>query len=87
MDNGVNERSLEELFLEKTVNFEGVLVQKTKAYSNLLTCMELAQELEKISLKREKSKNAWLEILTGEPQKETERQNGQDKSELGGDES
>ena len=68
MDSGIKSSDLENLFLEKAVELEGLIVQKTQVYSRLLTSIELAKELEKISQKREKSKNAWLEILTGEPQ-------------------
>lgn len=69
MDNQKNEENLENYFLEKVTEAEGLLVAKSKVYSRLLTDVELAQEMEKIALKREKSKSAWLEILTGEPQK------------------
>ena len=69
MDNGIKSSDLENLFLQKAVELEGLIIQKTKVYSRLLTSIELAEELEKISQKREKSRNAWLEILTGEPQK------------------
>ncbi len=69
MDNQKNAENLENYFLEKVTEAEGLLVAKSKVYSRLLTDVELAQEMEKIALKREKSKSAWLEILTGEPQK------------------
>ena len=69
MDNQTNAENLENYFLEKVTEAEGLLVAKSKVYSRLLTDVALAQEMEKIALKREKSKSAWLEILTGEPQK------------------
>ena len=69
MDNQKNAENLENYFLEKVTEAEGLLVAKSKVYSRLLTDVALAQEMEKIALKREKSKSAWLEILTGEPQK------------------
>ena len=68
MENSTCEKNLENFFLEKVTEAEGLIVAKTKVYSRLLTDVALAQEMEKIALKREKSKSAWLEILTGEPQ-------------------
>ena len=68
MENSTCEKNLENFFLEKVTEAEGLIVAKTKVYSRLLTDVALAQEMGKIALKREKSKSAWLEILTGEPQ-------------------
>ncbi len=68
MENSTCDKNLENFFLEKVTEAEGLIVAKTKVYSRLLTDVALAQEMEKIALKREKSKSAWLEILTGEPQ-------------------
>ena len=69
MDNAINKEKLENVFLEKIIQVEGLIVAKTKVYSRLLTDTALAKEMEQIALRREKSKSAWLEILTGEPQK------------------
>ena len=69
MENEKSKIDLQNFFLEKVMEAEGLIVAKTKVYSRLLTDGALAQEMEKIALKREKSKSAWLEILTGEPQK------------------
>lgn len=83
MDNSISEKHLQNVFLEKVVQTEGLIVAKTKIYSRLLTDTALAEEMEKIALRREKSKSAWLEILTGEPQevsKNTQGEEGQKQS-------
>ena len=69
MDNAINKENLERLFFEKIIQMEGLIVAKTKVYSRLLTDAALAKQMEQIALRREKSKSAWLEILTGQPQK------------------
>lgn len=77
MDKSTNEKNLENVFLEKVIQAEGLIVAKTKIYSRLLTETALAEEMEKIALKREKSKSAWLEILTGEPQNNSQTAQGE----------
>ena len=79
MENSTCEKNLENFFLEKVTEAEGLIVAKTKVYSRLLTDVALAQEMEKIALKREKSKSAWLEILTGETS-QTQDQNQEGES-------
>ena len=81
MDNAINEKKLENIFLEKIIQTEGLIVAKTKVYSRLLTDTALAKEMEQIALRREKSKSAWLEILTGEPQKSSANAQGEDGQE------
>ena len=87
MDNQKIAGDLENFFLEKVTEAEGLIVAKTKVYSRLLTDTALAQEMERRALKREKSKSAWLEILTGEPQKSSGNspaEQGQNQDEQGG---
>ena len=83
MDNSIKGNDLENFFLEKIIQAEGLIVAKTKVYSRLLTDTALAEEMEKIALKREKSKSAWLEILTGEPQKVSENAQGEEEQQSG----
>ena len=83
MDNSIKGKDLENFFLEKIIQAEGLIVAKTKVYSRLLTDTALAEEMEKIALKREKSKSAWLEILTGEPQKVSENAQGEEEQQSG----
>lgn len=82
MDNAINKGKLERLFLEKIIQTEGVIVAKTKVYSRLLTDTALAKQMEQIALRREKSKSAWLEILTGEPQKSSMNTQEEQEEEL-----
>ena len=81
MDNAINKEKLENVFLEKIIQTEGLIVAKTKVYSRLLTDAALAKQMEQIALRREKSKSAWLEILTGEPQKSSANAQGEDGQE------
>lgn len=81
MDNATNKGELENVFLEKIIQTEGLIVAKTKVYARLLTDTALAKEMEQIALRREKSKSAWLEILTGEPQKSSANAQGEDGQE------
>ena len=78
MDNATNKGELENVFLEKIMQTEGLIVAKTKVYARLLTDTAIAKEMEQIALRREKSKSAWLEILTGEPQKSSANAQGED---------
>ena len=84
MDNSIKGKDLENFSLEKIIQTEGLIVAKTKVYSRLLTDTALAEEMEKIALKREKSKSAWLEILTGEPQKVSGNAQGEEERQESG---
>ncbi|MBR2341323.1 MAG: hypothetical protein IKA72_02820 [Clostridia bacterium] len=75
-----NEKNMEEFFLEKIIETESLLVEKTKIHARLLTEIRLAKEMEEIASRRQKSKTEWLEIFTGKPQKS---ENDEDEQEQG----